>query len=714
LFAFSTICDDYIVNIYLPLPYLGQLLTGSSEECLSNLGKADPVALNAYSRLHDLSIKFPALQDAAEGAAPHLADHITRTTQDLHKKIEKAFSTQFEAVLKKMSWPTPGMTVPISIEVEFRECARKLLDLQKPELESKDVTSQSSKTSPLVLLPLRVMVKPLELGFKYHFDGDKPTNRLDRPEYFLSHITDKVLTQYSDFMANNLQPILLDEFRGSDLALNAAYIDATSAFITALLPMVRAKIFAILPKVSAQPQLLSHLIHEVMSFDATIRDDWRYDAGNGDDGWRGLAYEILATDDWFKTWLNVEKECTRSTTFQMTRSNICTVALARYKEITDSPDNFELDYDSFGPGSTKPTKASIRLNDLLETTTEHYRTLYSFNQKLRFLLDIQISIFDLFHQRLHEGLEAYLTRTTRMGRTSREEQASLQGVAGLESLCRVYGSAEYLEKAMRDWSDDVFFLELWTELQIRSPRTPTSADEDATASGALFDETATAYQRLRVRCENIIMDLVNHNIRTTLTAYVAINPWATLQQAQTQIAPLPPTAELDKLIGVLGSHFGFLAKALGKVPLRKVARSAAGTVDTVLFDQVLLRHSFSASGALQFSSDITAILSTFEKFIGQGVAEFGLARVSEGSALVGLPIMGSKNDDDVDMDMDEDDEDDVGNGNGKKRLGLWQVEKRMFESSGDEARACLRELGFERLSVAEGRKVLAKRVELGA
>jgi hypothetical protein len=386
------------------------------------------------------------------------------------------------------------------------------------------------------------------------------------------------------------------------------------------------------------------------------------------------------------------------------------VALARYKEILDSPDNFELDFDSFGPGSTKPTKASIRLNDLLETTTEHYRTLSSFNQKLRFLLDIQISIFDLFHQRLHEGLEAYLSRTTRMGRTSREEQASLQGVAGLESLSKIYGSAEYLEKAMRDWSDDVFFLELWTELQIRSPRA-TSGDEDATASGALFDETASAYQRIRVRCENIITELVNNNIRTTLTPYVGINPWATLQQAQTQQQPLPPTAELDNLLSTLSSHFGFLAKALGKVALRKVARSAAMTVDTILFDQILLRHSYSAAGALQFSSDITAILSTFEKFVGKGVAEFGLRRVSEGSALVGLPILGSKKD--ADSQKDEDGDESMEDG-GKARLGLWQVEKRMFEASGEEARHCLEELGFERLSVAEGRKVLARRVELSA
>lgn len=153
------------------------------------------------------------------------------------------------------------------------------------------------------------MTHPLELAFRFHFEGDRPTNKLDRPEYFLAHITEKLLTQYADFMADNLQPILLDEFRGTSLSLNSAYIDATSAFVNSLLPMVRAKIFAILPHVAKQPQLLSHLIHEIMSFDATIRDDWGYDGGNSTEGWRGLAYEVLTADDWFRVWLKVEKDC---------------------------------------------------------------------------------------------------------------------------------------------------------------------------------------------------------------------------------------------------------------------------------------------------------------------------------------------------------------------------------------------------------------------
>jgi hypothetical protein len=173
---------------------------------------------------------------------------------------------------------------------------------------------------PAVLLPFEVLVRPLEMRFRYHFEGDKPTNRIDRPEYFLAHIT-SLLDDYSDFVAKFVQPVLLRHFRGTDLALNPVYIDATSAFITSLLPMLRTKIGSSLPAVAGQPQLLSHLMHEVMAFDTTIREDWGYDGGQGLEGWKGLAWELLVQGDWFGRWLQVEKDCTA--TRLITGTEIC-------------------------------------------------------------------------------------------------------------------------------------------------------------------------------------------------------------------------------------------------------------------------------------------------------------------------------------------------------------------------------------------------------
>ena len=50
------------------------------------------------------------------------------------------------------------------------------------ELKARDseADENSLKDDPIVLLPLEAMVKPLEIRFQYHFEGDRPTNRLDK------------------------------------------------------------------------------------------------------------------------------------------------------------------------------------------------------------------------------------------------------------------------------------------------------------------------------------------------------------------------------------------------------------------------------------------------------------------------------------------------------------------------------------------------------
>ena len=93
------------------------------------------------------------------------------------------------------------------------------------------------------------------------------------------------------------------------MALTSTYIDSTSAFITAVLPMLRRKISTYLPRISKQPQLLSHFIHELVSFDVSLRDEWGYDGGSRIEGWKGLAWEVLVKKEWFSAWLEVEKNC---------------------------------------------------------------------------------------------------------------------------------------------------------------------------------------------------------------------------------------------------------------------------------------------------------------------------------------------------------------------------------------------------------------------
>lgn len=724
------------------------MLMYNSTETIAQLKSSPEAALQTYSNLRNFATALYPLQAEADGAAPHLLDLVEHTASNLRTTIKDAFAQELNAILGKILWPKPQVAMPAGLEMEWDTVVGRLLDLQKPELETRvpTETQMNKSDQPLVLLPLQIMVEPLESRFRFHFYGDKPTNRLDKPEYFLAHVLDFVRA-HEAFVNDYVQPLLLEHFGKSDILSDLAYIDATSALITALLPMLRTKVFALVSQVSAQPQLLSHLIHELMGFDTTLRDEWKYAGSTATASpiWKGLTGEVLVQQDWFGRWLQVEKD----------------FALSRYQNIIDDPDSSTLDYDSLSSNATKPTKAAIRVNDLLETITDRYRPLSSFKQKLRFLVEIQISIFDRFHTRLSSGLEAYLTMTSRVGRTMQgiaaSDLASIQGVGALDRLCRIFGSAEYLEKALRDWSDDVFFLDLWTELQSRAQNNsgiqsrPSSAagpresrstaaalniadiasrtsktlidshlDEMDDTNGALFDETANAYARLRARSESVIVETLTTRIREVMRPYTKSSIWTTL--TTTEDLPSEPSLELQPVLSLLDESLTFLAGALAPLPMRQIGRSLVKVVDAYVFDRLLMMHTFAKHGARQLELDVESIVKLFERKVGGAVGRNGMRRCLEGVRLLRLKVKASGGagregvaegvEDDA-WDGEAEDADHLADDGGMPgdELGLWEVEKRMFASN-ESAREVLEDLGMFVLSQTEGRQVLQRRVEL--
>lgn len=701
------------------------------DESIQQLGKSDEAALAPYRRLQQLRTSLQPLHEAAEGAAPQLLHQIDLEVERLQQTIRTSFAADLEKTLKKIGWPKALDTIPLALQAEWETNVNRLLDLQRPELEALEQypLQRPSNYEPPALLPLELMVAPLGQRFQYHFSGNKPTNRLDKPEYFLQHTAD-LISGYSDFLHNALQPLLIQRFHGSDLAFTPAYVDAISAFITALLPMLKRKLVSFAQQIDGKSQLLSHLVHEVIAFDTSVIVGYAYAPTSPAMPWRGLAYYLLDTCGYFQKWLAAERD----------------FALSRYQAIVDAPDAGELDYDSVGVSETKPTKMAINVNDLLETITDRYKPLSSFSEKLRFLVDVQIAIFDMFHQRLHSSLEAYLAMTSSVGRTmhglSREDQSELHGVRGLDRLCRVFGSAEYLERAMRDWSDDLFFLELWDELQDRAKnrdqvssklgglleiQQKTSSavggdDSDGELQGALFDETAAAYHQLRVRSEAIIVETLTYNVREALKAYSRIGSWASLSG---NTAGGSVSAELDPLLRLLTEYFGFLSNAVGKVPLRRMNRQVCNAIQSYIWDNVLTRHSFSTAGAAQLKTDVRAICAEIDRYIGTGQVRSPMRKLLEGIELVGLPVKGEVQrvqpsragdgieDDDGAAWEDMNGDTAAASPIGKKQMGLFEVERLVFMDN-ESARHALEQLGLEVLSEADARAVLEKRVELGS
>ena len=214
-------------------------------------------------------------------------------------------------------------------------------------------------------------------------------------------------------------------------------------------------------------------------------------------------------------------------------------------------------------------------------------------------------------------------------------------------------------------------------------------------TGALFDETAGAYKRLRVRSEVIIQDMLIHSIRNNLRPYGRINPWSSLSSSEPTTS-LALTAELDATVQQLNEYLSFLSKVLAPAPLRRIVRQVALAIQAFLWDYVLMRYTFSASGIAQFQRDVEVIWGTIDRWLGEGQGEIAMRKLKEALMLLNLPAKSEQS---------EETEGDVG-------LGLWEVEKKIFRDN-IEGREVLEELGSEVLELGDARNVLQRRIELG-
>ena len=288
----------------------------------------------------------------------------------IRKVLQEKYETEFKESLDKLNWPK-----------ETPESSSELIALFKNVL----ITEPVYTTSPSIPKPLsafRILAEPLVLRMKFHFDTERETNRLDKPEWMFSHFIG-VVDEHFEFLKNTIQLALNDTPK-------LKRRNALHEFIVALLQPVYSKLEQMFPTVIPSPNLLSHLIYELVNFDNVLSEKYFFIPYHRDK-WRGVSGDILAQKEWFDKWLAIEKKTT----------------VERFEEIIDAIDAWEVDKDITESNNTKPTKSAVYLKDLLESITDHYKSLRSVNYKLRFLLNVQIDILDKYYEKLVDSLSVF-------------------------------------------------------------------------------------------------------------------------------------------------------------------------------------------------------------------------------------------------------------------------------------------------------------------
>ncbi|KAL7619613.1 hypothetical protein AAE478_010154 [Parahypoxylon ruwenzoriense] len=650
-------------------------------EARSHLPQSPKAALQPYSRLKKLSVRLRELQAAADEAATHLVGYVDKITQDLWDEMKNTMSKELDNILKKRNWPQ-GVDTDAEMDTEWLESFEKLIDLQVPEVLYSEAV--------VTLLPFEVMAKPFAQWFRFQFMGNNATSI---PQSFGTFAIPQFLSlvdKWEGFFRDNLGCILTSRFHDTKVRDLSVYMDPACALITALLPVMREKINAMVQHGLRNPQFLSSLIVQIMDLDDDIRSRFNYDGGDPDQGWAGLTSEVLEKhfDDWFKA----EKD----------------FALERYHAIVNAPDARNIDYDYSGSGKMKPTLGAVRVTDLLKSVTSQYERVRRLSHKLRFLIDIQLDILDEYHGRFKDSLDAYYTITSTLGRTlhgvTREQAAALEGTGALETLCKVLGSSDHIIATLKDWSNEEFFVTMWEQLQTRAKRadgqgniaTGMSYDQvkDRTSAvvgsdsdgGILFDETIAAYARRRKAAEEYLVTALADSHQKAFRPYMAKAQWTTISDGtHVETSQLSVTPELDEPLTVLKRNLAFLASALSTAVYRRAWREVLEKLQDMLWANVLMTQSFTTLGAAQFGRDLDAITSLIDRHIPDGSVT--LSTLKDGLKLLNLPL-------------------EADNG----AISLQQASDRVFTDN-TEAKKLLAELGLETLTPANARKILQRRVE---
>jgi hypothetical protein len=87
--------------------------------------------------------------------------------------------------LKLLDWPAQ---IANSDEKQFalnqlRLAFKKLSVFQQPSGSSQETVSLPSSDTFGPLLPFKVMAKQVDIRFRYHFEGDRPTNDIEKVSF---------------------------------------------------------------------------------------------------------------------------------------------------------------------------------------------------------------------------------------------------------------------------------------------------------------------------------------------------------------------------------------------------------------------------------------------------------------------------------------------------------------------------------------------------
>uniref|UniRef100_A0A8C9UP78 RAD50-interacting protein 1 n=1 Tax=Spermophilus dauricus TaxID=99837 RepID=A0A8C9UP78_SPEDA len=480
--------------------------------------------------------------------------------------------SDFEEVLAQIHWPfivppqsqTVGLNRPTSapeIYSNLETLFCQLLKLQTSDellTEPKELPEKYSlPPSPSVILPIQIMLTPLQKRFRYHFRGNRQTNVISKPEWYLAQVL-MWIGNHTQFLDEKIQPIL-------DNAGSA--VNARLEFSRGLMMLVLEKLASDIPCLLYDDNLFCHLVDEVLLFERELHNVHCYPSTFAN------CMHILSEETCFQRWLTVERKFALQKMDSMLSSEAAWVS--QYKDITDVDE-------------MKVPDCAETFMTLLLVITDRYKNLPTASRKLQFL-ELQKDLVDDFRIRLTQVMK--------------EETRSSLGFR----YCAILNAVNYISTVLADWADNVFFLQLQqAALEVFAENNTLSKlqlGQLASMESSVFDDMINLLERLK---HDMLTRQVDHVFREVKDAakFYKKERWLSLP-SQSEQAVMSLSSSACPLLLTLRDRLLQLEQQLCFSLFKIFWQMLVEKLDVYIYQEIILANHFNEGGAAQLQFDMT-------------------------------------------------------------------------------------------------------------
>uniref|UniRef100_A0A674MVZ1 RAD50-interacting protein 1 n=1 Tax=Takifugu rubripes TaxID=31033 RepID=A0A674MVZ1_TAKRU len=494
-----------------------------------------------------------------------------------HRIIKDRLSGDFEKILAQLHWPNISPTAqslaPVGnhqeLSVQLELLVTQLLALQttdnllfhstSPLLPTQADSSATAVSQSPICLPIQIMLLPFRKRFRYHFCGNRQTSSLSKPEWYLTQVL-LWMSNNSTFMEEKIQPIL----EGAE-----THLSARVELCRGLLALVQEKVASDALRLLYDDALFCHLVEEVLQFEKELRSKLSYPPALP-----GLLH-LLLENTVLQKWLTVEKKMAVEKMDAMLSSE--GAWSCQYKEMCDMDE-------------LRAPDCAETFMMLLQVITERYRYLTCPSAQLKFL-GLQKELLDDFRIRLTQVMK----EDSRYPLSAR--------------YCAILNAVNYISTILRDWGDNVFFLQLQQAAVSLNDEVLLGGlglmelGQLAALEGSLFDSLLALLDRLKGDMMGRLLDWTMREFKEKAKPY-SQNRWLSFPSQQDQ-SSMSLSSSACPMMLCLRDRLLSLHQLLGLSLFQLTWQGLAERLDHFLYQDVILANHFSDGGAAQLHFDMS-------------------------------------------------------------------------------------------------------------